>query len=73
LYQESGLLQAPGQVALAPSSGFEAKDRAYLETPRGRLAVDVVIDAGIPAGRFDFVPTPELLDLGIENLKVVRA
>jgi hypothetical protein len=73
LYQESGLLLAPGQVALPPSSGFAAKDRAYLETPRGRLAVEVVIDAGIPAGKFDFVPSPELLDLGTENLKVVRA
>jgi hypothetical protein len=73
LYQESGLLLAPGQVALPPSSGFAAKDRAYLETPLGRLAVEVVIDAGIPAGHFDFVPTPELLDLGTENLKVVRA
>jgi hypothetical protein len=60
-------------VALPPSSGFAPKDRAYLETPRGRLAVEVVIDTGIPAGHFDFVPTPELLDLGTENLKVVRA
>ncbi len=73
LYQESGLLLAPGQVALPPSSGVAAKDRAYLETPRGRLAVEVVIDAGIPPGKFDFVPTPELLDLGTDNLKVVRA
>jgi hypothetical protein len=73
LYQESGLLLAPGQVALPPSSGFAPKDRAYMETPRGRLAVEVVIDAAIPAGRFDFVPTPELLDLGTKNLKVVRA
>jgi hypothetical protein len=73
LYQESGLLLAPGQVAVPPSSGFAAKDRAYLETPRGRLAVEVVTDVGIPAGKFDFVPTPELLDLGTENLKVVRA
>ena len=73
LHQESGLLLAPGQVALPPSSGFAAKDRAFLETSRGRLAVEVVIDAGIPPGHFDFVPTPELLDLGTENLKVVRA
>jgi hypothetical protein len=72
LYQESGLVLAPGQVALPPSSGFAAKDRAYLETPRGRLPVEVVIDGGIPPGKFDFVPTPELLDLGTD-LKVVRA
>jgi hypothetical protein len=73
LFQESGLLVSPGQVALPPSSGFAVHDRAYLETSHGRLAVEVVIDAGIPAGRFDFVATPELLDLGTENLKVVRA
>jgi hypothetical protein len=73
LYQESGLLLAPGQVAVPPSSGFAAKDRAYLETPRGRVAVEVAIHAGIPAGKFEFVPTPEVIDLGTENLKVVRA
>jgi hypothetical protein len=73
LYQESGLLLAPGQVAVPPSSGFAAKERAYLEAPRGRLAVEVVIDACIPPGKFDFVPTPELLDLGTDNLRMVRA
>jgi hypothetical protein len=74
LYQESGLLLAPGQVALQPSSGFAEHDRAYLETSRGRISVEVVLDAGIPPGRFDFVATPELLDLcGSEQPKVVRA
>ena len=74
LHQESGLLLAPGQVALPPAAGFAAKERVYLETSRGRIAVEVVLDAGIPSGRFDFVPTPELLDLcGSEQPRVVRA
>lgn len=74
LYQESSLLLAPGQVALHPSSGFAAKERAYLATPRGRAPVEVLLDAGIPPGKMHFVPTPELIDLcGSEQPKVVRA
>jgi hypothetical protein len=74
LYQESGLLLAPGQVAVAPSAGFDAKERAYLAGPRGRLAAEVVLDAGLPPGCIRFVPTPETLDLfGSEEPKVVRA
>jgi len=74
LYQESGLLLAPGQVALPPAAGLAAKERAYLETSRGRLAVEVAIDASLPPGRFDFVATPEILDLcDTEQPKVVRA
>jgi hypothetical protein len=73
LYRESGLLLAPGQVALHPSSGLETKDRAYLESARGRVAVEVVLDRGIPPGKFDYAATPEVLDLGTAGLKVVRA
>jgi hypothetical protein len=74
LYQESGLLLAPGQVALPPAAGFAAKDRAYLETSRGRMPVEVVLDPGLPPGRIRFLPTPESIDLcGSEEPKVVRA
>jgi hypothetical protein len=72
LYQESGLLLAPGQVAVHPTTGISG--RAFLQTSRGKLPVEVLLDAGIPPGKVRYVPTPELLDLcGSEEPKVVRA
>lgn len=74
LYQESGLLLAPHQVAVAPAAGLADKAAAFLETSRGKVAVRVVLDAGLPPGKVRYLPTPELLDLcGSEEPKVVRA
>jgi len=74
VYQESGLLLAPSQVAVDPASGFAAGDRAYLVASRGRIPVTVVVDAGLPPGDIRFQPTPAVLDLcGGETPKVVRA
>lgn len=74
LYQESKLLLAPRQVAVGPSAGFAENDAAFLETSRGKVAVRVAIDAGLPAGKSRYVATPEVLDIcGAEAPKVVRA
>jgi hypothetical protein len=71
LYQESGLLLSPNQVAVHPSSGISG--RAFLQTSRGKLPVEVVAERGVPPGKVQYVPTPELLDLcGSEEPKVVR-
>jgi hypothetical protein len=71
LYQESGLLLSPKQVAVHPSTGISG--RAFLETSRGKLPVEVVPDGAVPPGKVVYVPTPELIDLcGSEEPKVVR-
>jgi hypothetical protein len=72
LYQESGLLLGPGQVAIHPKMGISG--RAFLETSRGKLPVEVILDRGIPPGKVQYPPAPEFLDLcGSEEPKVVRA
>jgi hypothetical protein len=74
LYQESNLLLAPRQVAIAPAAGLAQNQAAFLETSRGKLAVRLVVDAGLPPGKLRYLPTPDVLDLcGAEQPKVVRA
>jgi len=74
LSQESNLVLAPGQVAMHPSSGPAKGSRAFLQTRRGKVPVQVVHDPGVPAGKLEYVRTPEVLDLCCgEEPKVVRA
>lgn len=74
LSQESNLLLAPRQVAIAPSTEFADRSRAFLETSRGRVAVQVVHDPGVPPGKLRYLPTPDILDICCsEEPKVVRA
>jgi hypothetical protein len=74
LYQESKLLLAPRRVAVAPTAGLAENEAAFLATSRGKLAVRVVVDAGLPPGKLRYLATPEVLDLcGSEEPRVVRA
>lgn len=72
LSQESNLLLGPRQVAVHPESGMAERSRAYLQTARGKVAVEVVHDAALPPGGVRYLATPEVLDLG-EAPKVVTA
>jgi anaerobic selenocysteine-containing dehydrogenase len=74
LSRESSLQLAPGQVAVNPSSGLAEKSRGFLQTGRGKVAVQIVHDATIPPGGLRFLPTPDILDIcSNEEPKVVTA
>jgi hypothetical protein len=72
LSQESNLMLAPRQVAVNPESGVNERSRAFLQTARGKVAVEVVHDTALPPGHVRYVRTPDILDLG-EAPKVVAA
>jgi hypothetical protein len=74
LYQESGLLLGPREVAIHAPGGMPPNRRAFLETSRGRLPVRVTRDAALEPGGVRFLRTPDVLDLcGSEEPKVVFA
>jgi hypothetical protein len=73
LSQESNLLLAPRQVAMHPSVGMPDRSRAFLQTERGKVTVELVHDASMPPGRLRYLPTPDVLDLGPQEPKVVAA
>jgi len=78
LYGESNLRLSPGRIALHPETarqcGVTDGARAALETIRGRAAVQVSIDSGMPPGVVRVAATPALLDLcgPSARAKVVR-
>jgi hypothetical protein len=74
LYRESNLRLGPGRVALHPSCGLDDGVRATLQTARGRCAVEVTLDAGVPPGVVQATAWPALLDLCAPGAraKVVR-
>jgi hypothetical protein len=63
VHEESNLVLSARQVAMHPSSGFAHRSRAFLQTSRGKLPVEVVHDPGIPPGKLRYLRTPEVLDL----------
>jgi len=75
LYQESNLRLGPNRVALPPSSGLEDGTQATLQTVLGKCAVQVTLDAGVPAGLVRVSASPAILDLCADGAraKVVRA
>jgi hypothetical protein len=72
LTRESNLLLGPRQVAVHPSSGMAERSRAYVETGRGRVTVEIVHDASVQPGQVRYLPTTDILDLG-DGAKVVAA
>jgi hypothetical protein len=67
LYQESNLRLAPNRVALCPAdaaaAGVRDGARAMLQTRIGKCAVEVTVDAAVPAGAVQVGGSPGICDV----------
>jgi anaerobic selenocysteine-containing dehydrogenase len=67
IYQESKLRLGPGIAAMNPADardcGVEDGASAFLEAPRGRLAIAVTIDPGMPPGLVALAAGEEVLEI----------
>ncbi len=67
LYQESNLLLAPNRIALHPKDARDAGvvdgGRAMLQTRLGKCAVEVTVDAAVPAGAVQVGSAPGIQDV----------
>jgi anaerobic selenocysteine-containing dehydrogenase len=67
LYQESNLRLAPNRVALSPAdalaAGVREGSRAILQTRLGKCAVEVTVDAAVPAGAVQVGGSPGIQDV----------
>lgn len=79
VYQESNLRLAPNRAAISPDAGralgLENGARAFLETRRGRCAVQIAIDPALPPGAIEVAARPAVLDICApgERVEVVRS
>ena len=79
IYQESNLCLAPNRIALHPTdaraAGVAEGGRAVLQTRIGKCAVEVTVDASVPAGAVQLGTAPGIQDVcgNAARAKVVRS